>query len=46
MFNAYNKNDFLNFKVSIFDKIGTKLLAVFKDPLFKFYYATTKSHVS
>lgn len=41
MFNAYNKNDFLNFKVSISDKIGTKLLTVFKDPLFQFYYVTT-----
>lgn len=46
MFNAYNKNDFLNFKVLISDKLDTKLLSVFKDPLFQFYYATTTCHVS
>lgn len=46
MFTAYNKNDFLNFKVSISNKLDTKLLSVFEDPLFQFYYATTTYHVS
>lgn len=34
MFNAYNKNDFLNFKVSFSDKLGTKLLTVLKTRFF------------